>query len=121
MLCNPSAYIAPSELGRGLAGALGMRAKVEVDLNGVNASDAILFEIVLLSPRIEQKARIARSDGASVVANHEVLVLQPTDHSAGVSLVHVGRERDLTLSQEEYVENVQYITTALCQNDCRLS
>jgi hypothetical protein len=57
-------------------------------------------EIILLSPRVEQKTRIACTDSSLVVTNHEVLFLEPTNHTAGITLVHIGRDCDLSLGQE---------------------
>src|SRR3972149_9684081 len=74
----------------------------------------MLLEIILLPPRVEQKARIARADGSLVVANHEVPSLEPTGHAARLPLVHVGRERDLTLGQEPIRMNQKPSSDSRC-------
>jgi hypothetical protein len=75
------------------AESLGQRTEESVTGSGgnVTSQNAMLLEVVLLPPRIEQQARIARSNGSGVVANHEVLVLESADHSAGVAFVYVSR------------------------------
>src|SRR3990172_6949752 len=74
----------------------------------------MLLEIILLPPRVAQKARIARADGSLVVANHEVLFLGPTDHAARITLVHDGRDRDLTLGQEPIRMNQKPSSDSRC-------
>jgi hypothetical protein len=47
----------------------------------MTSQNSMLPEVVLLPPRVDREAPIARSNGSIVVAKHKVLVLESSDHS----------------------------------------